>query len=72
MLRWDVPAAFTCVSVQVCVGGPEVEVIKRDKFWGQGDRVLGPAQAGEYGHLPLGELEFVLDPDDRAGGVQQQ
>lgn len=58
------------MSVQVCVEGPEVDVIKRDRFWGQGDKVLGVAQAGEYGRLPLGELEFLLDPDDRAGAQQ--
>jgi hypothetical protein len=48
-------------------------VLKRDRFWGQGDRLLGPVQAGEYGGalLPLGELEFLLDPDERQIGGKQ-
>lgn len=51
--------------LQVSCAGPELEVIKRDRFWGQGDVVLGPATGpGEYS-LPLGELEFLLDQQGR-------
>jgi hypothetical protein len=46
--------------LQVSCEGDELQVVKRDKFWGQGDNVLGPAQAGGYS-FPLGELEFLLD-----------
>jgi hypothetical protein len=49
-----------CCSPQVTVAGPELTVIKRDKFWGQGSTVLGPAGPGEYS-TPLGDLEYLLD-----------
>lgn len=62
----DAPTPRLCyllhaLCLQVTCDGPELEVIKRDKFWGQGDTVLGPAAGpGDYS-MPLGELEFLLD-----------
>jgi hypothetical protein len=46
----------------------DVEVVKRDRFWGQGSVVLGPIGAGEEFSLPLGQLEFLLDPNKPVGG----
>jgi hypothetical protein len=57
--------------MQVSCQGAELSVLKRDKFWGQGDAVLGPAGPGEYS-LPLGELEFLLDANRRQQQQQQQ
>ncbi|WIA12545.1 hypothetical protein OEZ85_006206 [Tetradesmus obliquus] len=52
------------LACQVACVGAELAVTKRDRFWGQGDAVLGPAGPGEFS-LPLGELEFLLDSDRR-------
>lgn len=56
--------ACVCAACQVACVGAELAVTKRDRFWGQGDAVLGPAGPGEFS-LPLGELEFLLDSDRR-------
>lgn len=45
---------------QVTCAGEELEVVKRNKFWGQGDEVLGPVGPEDCG-LPFGDLEFLLD-----------
>lgn len=45
---------------QVTCEGDQLQVIKRDKFWGQGNTILGAAGPEEYS-VPLGELEFLLD-----------
>ena len=53
--------------------GGDCEVVKRDKFWGQGDDVLGPRRDDETEGMttpPLGALEFLLDGDEwRRGGA---
>lgn len=60
------------LSCQVRLGG-DCEVVKRDKFWGQGDDVLGPRRDDETEGMttpPLGALEFLLDGDEwREGGA---
>lgn len=76
----------TITHAQVTCEGEQLEVLKRDKFWGQGDNLLGPLQPGEVyssssdsdnsgsksgsndsssSHMPLGQLEFLLDPNAR-------
>jgi hypothetical protein len=57
-------AHITPPPPQVTVIGPQLEVIKRDKFWGHGSNVLGPAGPEEYS-TPLGELEYLLDRDGK-------
>jgi ferredoxin len=47
------------LACQVRVEG-DVKVIKYNKFWGQGDVVLGPLSEDEF-ELPFGELEFFND-----------
>ncbi len=60
-----------------CAGN--LQLIKYDKFWGEGDTPLpdlpqasgsvaaaGAGGAGGAGVTPLGELEFVLDREARS------
>ncbi len=47
----------------------DLQVVKYDKFWGEGDVQLGPLAEGEFWQ-PLGELEFVLDRDSKSGSKQ--
>ena len=60
------------LSCQVRLGG-DCEAVKRDKFRGQGENVLGPrGDDDEEGMTtpPLGVLEFLLDSDEwREGGA---
>jgi hypothetical protein len=44
-----------------------LEVVKYDRFWGEGDQALGLLPEGECWQ-PLGRLEFILDPDGGGGG----
>lgn len=40
----------------------DVEVTKRDRFWGQGDAVMGQWEDDEEGEVvPFRQLEFLLD-----------
>jgi hypothetical protein len=55
---------------QVSCVGPQLEVIKRNKFWGQGDEVVAVEEGSERGSVtPLGSLEYILDP---AGSNRKQ
>ena len=40
----------------------DMEVVKRDRFWGQGSAILGPLGDDDEFSLPLGQMEFLLDP----------
>lgn len=48
----------------------DLQVVKYDKFWGEGQVPLGPLAEGEFWQ-PLGELEFVLDPESSKAGSKR-
>ena len=61
------------LACQVRLSGAceSVEVVKRSKFWGQGDEVVeGEEEKGKGDTTPFGSLEFVLDADEwKEGGA---
>jgi hypothetical protein len=57
------PTQPRLLLLQVACLGPQLEVIKRSKFWGQGDEVVVTPGAAEGSSVtPLGSLEYILDP----------
>ncbi|GLC69309.1 hypothetical protein PLESTF_000814200 [Pleodorina starrii] len=49
-----------------CMG--DLQVVKYDKFWGEGDSPLPDLRSKPPAVAPLGALEFVLDPGAAAAG----
>ena len=42
----------------------DLHVTKYDQFWGEGAQKMPDMQPGEF-QMPLGELEFLLDAEER-------